>query len=155
MNIYNVEETSIGNYFKINYLLARQLMIIFDTYNQRILDATIEDIKDTICETVYYWTDSKSDKKHPKFNYDEVPRGWIYYISQKERHKSYIDFINWFFKHKQQPKDYLINGILKNRNEKKKDIGEDKTVSSSEYGGIPLEIEDKHGKSISKTYKRF
>ena len=156
MNIYNVEETQIGNYFKINYILARQLMLIFDTYNQRILDATLEDLSNSILETVYHFENKVS------YGYEYVPKGWNYYIQQAERHNSYKEFINWFLKNRQQPIDYLLYGALKSKFEKRKPIksGADNTYTdtsyqSAEYGGVPISIEDTNGKVEANFARRF
>ena len=149
MNIYNIEETSIGNYFKINYLQARQLMIIFDTYKQRILDATIEDLNETIIETVHHFDNKVA------YSYDNMPSGWSTYLSQSEVHLDYKSFINWFFRNRQQIRNYLIYGVMKHKTEKRTPIKEDRTHQSTTYGGVPLEIEDKQGKLIKRTFNDF
>jgi len=149
MNIYDVEETTVGNYFKINYLLARQLMIVFDTYKQRILDATVSDIGDTIQEFAHHYENKVS------YSYEELPRGWSYIIEVNPKVDTIYEFVNWFFKHKQQVGEYLIYGVLRGRDEKRKNVKEDKTATVSIYGGTPLVIEDKKGKMISSTFRKF
>jgi len=149
MNIYDTEEVMIGNYFKINYLLARQLIIIFDIFNQRILDATLQDLSETILETSHHFENKIA------YSYDDIPMGWHYYISQSERHTNYKDFINWFFRYNQQPKDYLISGIMKHRSEKRNPIKEDRTATSTEYGGVPIEIDNGNGYKPHGFTKRF
>jgi len=148
VNIYSVEETAIGNYFKINYLLARQLMTIFDIWKQRILDATTEEVKESITETTLHF------ENKVKYVYDEMPLGWIYFLQQQERPRDYKEFINWFFRHKQQPRDYLIHGSIKHRSEKRSPM-QDNTAMSSEYGGIPLEIDNGKGYKPQGFTKRF
>ncbi len=149
MNIYNIEETQIGNYFKINYLLARQLMTIFDIYNQRILDARVEEIQDTIVEKVFHFENKVA------YSYDNMPKGWIYYLQQPERQKNYKEFINWFFRHKQQPIDYLIYGVMKHKTEKRNPIKNDNTHQSTEYGGVPIEIDNGSGYKPHSFTKKF
>ncbi len=148
MNIYNTEEVMIGNYFKINYLLARQVMTIFDIWKQRVLDATAEDIKESITETTLHF------ENKVKYVYDEVPLGWFYFLQQAERPVDYKEFTNWFFRHKQQPKDYLIYGTIKHRSEKRSPM-QDNTLMSSEYGGIPLEIDEGKGYEPRGFTERF
>ncbi len=149
MNIYSVEETEVGNYFKINYLLARQLMTIYDIFKQRILDATVEDIQESITERTVQIENNKV-----KYYYDDMPKGWEYFVGQHERPEGYKDFINWFFRNRQQPVDYLIYGVIKHKEEKRSPM-QDNTNMSAEYGGIPIDIEDASGKVQTSFAKKF
>ncbi len=149
MNIYSVEETEIGNYFKINYLLARQLMTIYDTCNQRIQDASIRDLQESITERTIQIENNKV-----KYYYDDMPKGWIYFVGQHERPEGYKAFINWFFRNKQQPIDYLISGVIKHKNEKRSPM-QDNTNMSAEYGGVPIEIEDTTGRVQTSFARKF
>jgi len=156
VNIYNREETHIGNFYKINYLLARQLLSIYDILKCRIQDATANEISQTIIETAYHFDNKVS------YGYDYVPKGWMYYLLQEERHYKPSDFINWFFKNKQQPRDYLIDGVMKHKSEKRQPIKKDAdntnmntAYATTEYGDIPLEIDDGAGYKPSAFIKRF
>ena len=152
--IFSVEETKIGNYFKINYKLARQLMMIFDTFNQRILDASPSELDETIIEIPHHFDNKVT------YEYFDMPMGWRYYVSQTERQSSYVEFINWFFKNRQQPIDYLIKGVMKHKSEKRMPIKADHTststaYASSEYGGVPIVMEDSKGNVEANFARRF
>jgi len=133
MIVYNQEEMEFGIYLATNFrfkqrsandkfYLARQLMLIFDTYRYRLYGLSEVDLGGFVLETAHHFDNKVS------YSYTYLPTAWIGYLNAKLGHKTYQDMANWFFSVKSQPRDFLLYGVLKQKSLMREPIRKDSEV---------------------------
>ena len=137
MHVYSKKETKVGEYigkvlpkykdYELNEI-ARQLMLIYETLTLRLKDANVNDMNEIVIERGYVYDNNKP----PKYSYEGIPDGIKRYFWENLKHNSLKEFIDWFLKERQQPKDYLIYGVIKHESHMRGD-GLSKNVETSEY----------------------